>query len=36
MSGKSSRLAVIAVLSIALAAPALDAEGVHINELVAD
>ena len=34
MSSKSSRLAVIAALSIALAAPALAAEGVQINELV--
>jgi predicted ester cyclase len=34
MSGKSSRLAVIAALSIALAAPALAAGGVDINEFV--
>ena len=34
ISGKSSRLAVIAALSIALAAPALAAEGVQINELL--
>lgn len=34
MSGKSSRLAVIAALIITLAAPAMAAEGVHINELV--
>jgi predicted ester cyclase len=34
MSGKSSRLAVVAALSIALAARALAAEGVHIDELV--
>jgi predicted ester cyclase len=34
MPGKSSRLAVIAALSIALTAPALAAEGVHIDELV--
>jgi len=34
MAGKTSRPAVIAALSIALAAPALAAEGVHINELV--
>jgi predicted ester cyclase len=34
MSGKPSRLAVIAALSIMMAAPALTAEGVHIDELV--
>jgi hypothetical protein len=34
MSGKPSRLAVIAALSIMTAAPALTAEGVHIDELV--
>jgi predicted ester cyclase len=34
MSGTSSRLLVIAALSFALGAPALAAEGVHINELV--
>ena len=34
MSGKPSRLAVIAALSIMMAAPALTAEGVHIDELL--
>jgi len=34
MPGRSSRLAVIAAFSIALAAPALAAERVHINELI--
>jgi predicted ester cyclase len=34
MSGKSSRVAVFAALSIALAAPALPARGVDINEFV--
>ena len=34
MSGKPSRLVVIAALSIMMAAPALTAEGVHIDELL--
>jgi predicted ester cyclase len=34
MSGKPSRLAVIAALSVMMAAPALTAEGVHIDELL--
>jgi len=34
MSGQSLRLAAIAALSISLAAPALAAEGLHIDELV--
>lgn len=34
MPGKSSRFALIAALRIALAAPGLAAEGVHIDELV--